>query len=457
MTVQRYLDDDSVSFSHYDALGRRFALTVNNPFDGVFWEIYTGTANQRWFLEPIQRTHRRDDINMDGRVNAEDTTMRDSFTRPNNPVQPNALQFFLARLSGGNIEDDFPRPATPLPCLGGTISPPINTGLVGAHITNGNVLRGSNAALDINVLDLIDGTCIQANEIRGIQATIWAPQANTRQIFVSVNGVDSPMFNTDTTNPDRIPLPREAVHDLTWNFNTAQLNAIAANPNDFSIQIRSNNAAFGVAPISLLGADGEFLGIAEYSAQDSTGVWYDFSAGSCGCFTPNICLRGGTIASPINTGTVGAHVINGNALRNNTNAVLDFNVLELIAGTSIRANEIYGIGATIWAPQANTRQIYVDVNGVSSPMFETNTTRPERIHLPREAVHPLTYLVNSPFVSTVNPAAFNVRIRSSNAVWGVGLISLLGANGEVLGVIKYSTQDSNGTWGQFLECVCGNC
>jgi hypothetical protein len=306
------------------------------------------------------------------------------------------------------------------------------------------------------VLDLIDGTCIQANEIRGIQATIWAPQANTRQIFVSVNGIDSPMFNTDTTNPDRIFIPREAVHDLTWNFNTAQLNAIAANPNAFSIQIRSNNAAFGVSPISLLGANGEVLGTVKYSTQNSTGEWGGFIA-DCNCFGFGLCPRGGTIASPINTGLVGAHVINGNALRNNTNAVLDFNVLELINGTSIRANEIYGIGATIWAPQANTRQIYVEVNGTSSPMFETNTTNPARIHLPREAVHPLTYLVNSPFVSTANPTAFNVRIRSSNAVWGVGPISLLGANGQILGTIKYSTQDGNGTWEQFLECVCGNC
>jgi len=40
----------------------------------------------------------------------------------------------------------------------------------------------------------------------------------------------------------------------------------------------------------------------------------------------NSCGEGGIIASPIQQGLTGAHVINGNELRNNTNAVLDINV-----------------------------------------------------------------------------------------------------------------------------------
>jgi hypothetical protein len=107
--------------------------------------------------------------------------------------------------------------------------------------------------------------------------------------------------------------------------------------------------------------------------------------------TTDICDVGGTIAPPIQQGETGAYVINGNVLRNSTNKALDINVLNLIAGTCIKANEIYGIEALIFAPQSNTRQIYVEVNGVQSPMFNTDTTNPDRIWIPREAVHPITY------------------------------------------------------------------
>jgi hypothetical protein len=170
------------------------------------------------------------------------------------------------------------------------------------------------------------------------------------------------------------------------------------------------------------------------------------------------CGLGGIIAPPIQQGETGAYVINGNALRNNTNKALDINVLNLIAGTCIKANEIYGFEAVIWAPQANTRQIYFEVNGVSSPMFHTDTTDPTRILIPREAVHPVTYSVTAPFVSGANPSTFNVRIRAANAVWGVGPISLLGQNGEVLGTIEYSTQTANGTWSAFTpNCDCCDC
>jgi hypothetical protein len=100
----------------------------------------------------------------------------------------------------------------------------------------------------------------------------------------------------------------------------------------------------------------------------------------------------------------------------------------------------------------------VEVNGVSSPMFHTNTTDPNRIHLPREAVHSLTYLVDTPFVDTATPEEFMVRIRSSNAVWGVGFITLLDRNGEALGTAVYSSQDGSGEWTPFESIyVCGEC
>ncbi|MDR2572330.1 MAG: hypothetical protein LBD23_18820, partial [Oscillospiraceae bacterium] len=170
------------------------------------------------------------------------------------------------------------------------------------------------------------------------------------------------------------------------------------------------------------------------------------------------CGLGGTIAPPIQQGETGAYVINGNALRNGTNKALDFDVLNLIAGTCIKANEIYGIEAVIFAPQANTRQIYFEINGVSSPMFHTETTEPSRIWIPRETVHPITYSSTTPFVSSANPSTFNVRIRAANAVWGVGSITLLGQNGEVLGTADYSSQNASGTWSAFApNCDCCDC
>jgi hypothetical protein len=244
----------------------------------------------------------------------------------------------------------------------------------------------------------------------------------------------------------------------------------SANPDAFVIRVRSNNAVWGIGPISLLGAEGQILGTSTYFTQDFYGIWSPFvpacdccddcGRNSCICPSIEVCRWGGIIAEPVNNGLVGAHVINGNALRNNTNAALDIDVLDLIAGTPIQANEIYGIQATIWAPQANTRQIYVEVNGVSSPMFHTDTTNPDRIFLPREAVHSLKYLVSSPFVTSANPAVFTMRIRSSNAVWGIGPISLLGSDGEPLGIAVYSSQDSNGVWERFeslVTCVCSMC
>jgi hypothetical protein len=174
----------------------------------------------------------------------------------------------------------------------------------------------------------------------------------------------------------------------------------------------------------------------------------DCGESPCTCPAEGVVCIGGIIAPPRRQGLTGSHVINGNALRNNI-SVLDINVMDLINGTCINAGDIRGIQAEIWAPQANTRQIYFEVNGVQSPMFETNTANPARIHMPREAVHTVTHTFNA-----VNSANFNVRIRANNAVWGVGWISLLDINGNVLGKTFYSTQNALGTWSGF-SAACG--
>lgn len=163
---------------------------------------------------------------------------------------------------------------------------------------------------------------------------------------------------------------------------------------------------------------------------------------------PVHCTIGGTIAPPINAGLTGAYVINGNVLRNNTNAALDIDVHETIAGTCINFMDVRGVEAEIWsldgAGSGNTRQLYFEVNGVSSPMFNTDTTDPTRIWMPRLAVHNVSWNFNSAQLSAINANNFIIRIRSNNAVWGVGPISLLDQNGNVLGTANYSTQNSFG-------------
>jgi subtilisin family serine protease len=95
MTVQRYADG-SVSFSHFTGSGSRFALTVNNPFDGVFWQTYTGAPNQRWILEPHMLTHRRGDVMTDGVVDRKDRAAIARLANPNFQHQPSALMYYLA-------------------------------------------------------------------------------------------------------------------------------------------------------------------------------------------------------------------------------------------------------------------------------------------------------------------------------------------------------------------------
>jgi hypothetical protein len=375
-------------------------------------------------------------------------------------------------------------------CVGGVIDPPLGTGLVGAHIINGNALRNGSAVLDIDVLDLISGTCIRADEIFGISATIWAPQANTRQIYVDINGVASPMFNTDTTNPDRIFLPREAVHPLTWEFSATQLAAIA-NSTDFTIRIRSNNAVFGVAPISLLGADGRVLGTATYSTQDPSGTWTAFVAdcncnvaddncGDCGanpCECPD-CRFGGRIESPTELNLV--NFLNGNT-PDGSRMSLDFSVLDLIEGTAIRANEIYGLAVVTWGPNTENRQATIEVNGVESPRFHgASEYNPERIwaimecgntpnNVSRTQEQRLIYMnryasqnasdfvLIRPFVADENPANFDVRIRANNEhISMITEVILLGESGRALGGAIFSAE--NNAWSSLMAFVrCDEC
>ena len=393
--------------------------------------------------------------------------------------------------------------APPTPCtFGGTVAPPINAGMTGAYVINGNALRNStNAVLDINVHELIDGTCIEAGDIGGLETEIWsldgAGNGNTRQLYFEVNGVSSPMFNTDTTDPTRIWMPRAAVHGVSWNFNSTQLNAI--NANNFTIRIRSNNAVWGVGPISLLDKSGNVLGTIDYSTQNSLGAWSAFipdceccqfcGFDPCECLIDEKCKFGGTIAPP--TGTFGNY-LNGNIAGTSGRGNLEINVLELIDGTAIKANEIYGIQATTWGPSgihgAENRQAFIRVNGVDSPRFHSSSNAnadwicafmshgSPASNGGRTEFQTLRYLniyggnpkvasnivTATPFVASASPATFDVVIRpNDNHTSVVTSVILLGQNGSVLGATSYSTLDANGTWSRLEsfvnDCICGLC
>ncbi|MCL2003345.1 MAG: S-layer homology domain-containing protein [Oscillospiraceae bacterium] len=90
------------------------------------------------------------------------------------------------------------------------------------------------------------------------------------------------------------------------------------------------------------------------------------------CTTPPACDGdcpfGGVIAPPLNP--PGTQITNGNSTHTNGRSALDIDVLALISGTDVKAEEIYGVEATIVAPSTNNRQLFIDVNGVSSPRYQ---------------------------------------------------------------------------------------
>jgi hypothetical protein len=200
-------------------------------------------------------------------------------------------------------------------------------------------------------------------------------------------------------------------------------------------------------------------------------------------FLPS-CGFGGTIVPPITTGNAMIRIVNGNGLAgNNVNRrVLNIDVLELILGTAIKANDIYGFEIVTWGARDDNRQVFIDVNGVSSPMFHGSSTPiADRINAimsngnisPRTEQNFLRYMNKydgnpkaaddiveiTPFVTIENPSEFNVTVRANNDHLAVVVsVTLLGADGETLGFLTYSSLDDNGEWGQFVSFIeCGEC
>ena len=86
------------------------------------------------------------------------------------------------------------------------------------------------------------------------------------------------------------------------------------------------------------------------------------------CITGTIetCRYGGIIASPTTDGDETIRIPNGNALAGTsgsdaTRRVLSIDILSIIKGTSIKANDIYGIEAVTWGQNTENRQMYIDV------------------------------------------------------------------------------------------------
>lgn len=260
-----------------------------------------------------------------------------------------------------------------------------------------------------------------------------------------------------------------------------------------------------IAPNSsvALGFQATKNGTPEFYKEKLTEVVVNNSTASV---TPDSCRLGGTIAPPTNAGNAAIRIPNGNELAGTsgndaTRRVLNIDVKELIAGTPIKANDIYGIEAITWGPNKQNRQMYIDVRTsgsawVASPQFhgsatveadklwatmvdETGIESNPTSGIPdsgRTETNKLVYMnqyggspkvasntVNlAPFVSSTNPEKFDVRIRANaDHISYVTSVALLGANGEVLGRATYSSRDANGTWNQFAanieDCICGDC
>jgi hypothetical protein len=201
--------------------------------------------------------------------------------------------------------------------------------------------------------------------------------------------------------------------------------------------------------------------------------------------TNNAACRGGTIAPPISS-TLG-NFRNGNVTGISDRANLEVNILNLIAGTCVRANDIHGIevsthiGGRPPFPAAENRQAYIDVrinNGgwVASPRFHASSTpNPSRICAIMEHGYPasnggrtqkqtLRYMNMygsgdasnkiplTPFTFSPTPSRFDVRVRPNDLHRSqVTEIVLFDSNGLSLGKAVYN---SNGNvWNQF-ECNC---
>jgi hypothetical protein len=209
-------------------------------------------------------------------------------------------------------EDDIPEPLGN--CLfGGTIAPPTDLGNGSIRIANGNGLAGASGneatrrVLNVDVLDLIEGTAIKASDIYGIAVVTWGPNTENRQAFISVNGVDSPMFHGSSNySSDRIwaimacgntpnSVSRTEENRLVYMnkysgnpqiaSNTAELRPFmnSGEHERFDVQVRANNDHFAiVTEVLLLSKDGGTLGGAIFSQERNE--WFPLMsfAGECG-------------------------------------------------------------------------------------------------------------------------------------------------------------------------------
>jgi hypothetical protein len=219
------------------------------------------------------------------------------------------------------------------------------------------------------------------------------------------------------------------------------------------------------------------------------------------------CRWGGTIGAP--SANHGFAIKNGNKVNSSTNrAFLEINALDLISGTPIKANEIYGIEVVTLGANRN-RQVHISVNGFFSPMFHSaSPTNPPtaahdyRIFVTRAEEQKLTFMNKygpnpnptssdptsasnvitlTPFVTWSTPGVndkFEIIISSTQNdpldVAVITSISLLDINGQKLGTSTYATKNNdtgiwslqNGTnplsgintWGKFRSeiksCIC---
>ena len=170
---------------------------------------------------------------------------------------------------------------------------------------------------------------------------------------------------------------------------------------------------------------------------------------------------------------------NGNTSISDSLTAVSIDVLDLISGTCIKPNEICGF--EIWTHgNREDRQVFVDVNGVSSPMFHAGSKEnPEHIWATMHGAPddtPATFLTEThiikymnryngthatndvvplrPFFSSALLSKFNVQIRpNNNRKATVTVFKLLDKDGNSLGTAMYE----NNTWSRLRSHVknCG--
>ncbi|MCL2071768.1 MAG: carbohydrate-binding domain-containing protein [Oscillospiraceae bacterium] len=147
------------------------------------------------------------------------------------------------------------------------------------------------------------------------------------------------------------------------------------------------------------------------------------------CYPPPCTIYGGTIAPPARTGNAAAGVTNGNSESTGSSprTRLDFNVLDLIDGTCIKPNDIYGFEVVIHGPSGHSRQFEILVNNIASPRFQRGSApNAERLWIDNTAVNTVRFMnvytaaADSRSVKTITPfvannaSSFSFRLFPTN-------------------------------------------